>query len=395
MEALGRQIIDEKHAQVAELLPTCDFDAWLVFSREATDPICPLVVGTRFVGTAAFVFGRRTRIAICADYDAMAVEETGAFDRVIPYSVNFASPLITVLRELRPGRIGINYSKTDDRADGLSHGMFLVLREIVQEALPDATLVSAAPLAQGVRAHKSPEETRRIEAAVGIAEQIFQEMRSFIRVGRTEMEIGRFAEGRAEQLGAKLAEDALPIVATGKAGLGHRGPSDATLTAGDVVVVDMAISYQGYHSDFTRTFYAPGEDGRIPDSLRFRFETVRDAIEIAKTMIRPGMRGYEPKEAADAFIESRGIPAPRFGLGHQVGTACHDGGLSLAPRTPRYAGRVEAAIQAGTVFTLEPFLVPSPGESAFPIGIEEMILVEAEGCRWLTAPQREVWCVNG
>ena len=152
MEELGRRIVEEKHVQIAELLPGCNFDAWLVFAREATDPICPLVVGTRFVGTAAFLFGHGDRIAVCADYDSLALENMGTFDRVIPYSVDLRGKLIAVLRELHPQRIGVNYSRTDDRADGLSHGMFLVLQEIVRDALPDTELVSAASLAQSLRA---------------------------------------------------------------------------------------------------------------------------------------------------------------------------------------------------------------------------------------------------
>ena len=166
------------------------------------------------------------------------------------------------------------------------------------------------------------------------------------------------------------------------------------MTPGDVVIIDMGVCFEGYNSDFTRTYYVPTPDGAVPDRLVYRFETARDAIALAADMIKPGMRGYEPKEASDRFILQRGIEAPKFGLGHQVGISCHDGGVSLAPRTPRYAGRVEQEIDEDTVFTLEPFLVPGEGEKAFPIGIEEMIRITAKGCEFLTDPQQEVWVVQ-
>ena len=219
-------------------------------------------------------------------------------------------------------------------------------------------------------------------------------MITFIRPGRTELEIGQRCKALAEEKGATLAEDSLPIVATGKAGLGHRGPSEASVTAGDVLIIDMGLCYEGYTSDFARTYYTPTQDGAVPDSLLYRFETVRDAIALAARMIKPGVRGYEPKEAADEFIRQRDIDPPSFSLGHQVGIACHDGGLSLGPRSPRYAGRVEQRIKEGTLFTLEPFLVPKKGEEAFPIGVEEIIRVTANGCEFLTDLQQEIWLTH-
>jgi Xaa-Pro aminopeptidase len=388
---LGREVVAEKHRLVDELLPAAGFDAWLVFTRETMDPICPLVVGTRFVGLAAFLFTECVKIAVCADYDAMALERLDVFDRVVPYSLGINEPLANVLRDLNSSRIGVNYSLSDDRADGLSHGLYLALEEILEEAVPGAQLVSAEKLVQSVRARKTQEEIRRIRGAIEVADRIFREMVTFICPGRTEMDIGLFAKQRAEDLGARLAEDSLPIVATGKAGLGHRSPSDAVVTAGDVVVIDLGVCLQGYHSDFARTFFVPESTGTIPPSLTYRLETARDAIALAHAMIRPGGRGYEPKEATDQFIRDRGIAPPRFALGHQVGTACHDGGVCLAPRTPRYRGRAEGKIEQGNVFTLEPFLVPAADEDELPVGIEEMILVTEDGCEWLTSRQVGLW----
>ena len=391
---LGKEIVAEKHRQIEKLIGSAEFDLWLIFAREARDPISPLVVGTRYVGTAAFLFTKKQKIAICADYDALALRSMELFDEVIPYSAGIKEPLTKVLSKLEPKRIGVNFSQSDDCADGLSHGMYLFLEELVSETLSGVELVSAEQLAASVRAKKSPEELRRLKEAIRISDEIFKDMITFIRPGRTELEIGQRCKALAEEKGATLAEDSLPIVATGKAGLGHRGPSEASVTAGDVLIIDMGLCYEGYTSDFARTYYTPTQDGAVPDSLLYRFETVRDAIALAARMIKPGVRGYEPKEAADEFIRQRDIDPPSFSLGHQVGIACHDGGLSLGPRSPRYAGRVEQRIKEGTLFTLEPFLVPKKGEEAFPIGVEEIIRVTANGCEFLTDLQQEIWLTH-
>jgi Xaa-Pro aminopeptidase len=72
-------------------------------------------------------------------------------------------------------------------------------------------------------------------------------------------------------------------------------------------------------------------------------------------------------------------------LGHQVGRFAHDGTALLGPAWEKYAGKPFKKLEAGMVFTIEPRLtVPGRGICT----IEEMVLVTADGCEWLSTPQR-------
>lgn len=393
MHSFGMSILREKHAQIEKLIAASTFDVWLVFSREAADPISPLVVGTRYVGAAAFFFGKKKKVALCAAFDALPIEQTGLFDEVTVHTGQINEPLANLLEETGPQTIAINYSRSDHQADGISYGMFLELEDIVRSVLPTASFVSAEEFVQSIRARKTPEELRRIKQAIKISEGIFADLLTFTHPGLTERAIGERAAALAHQQGAELSGGEI-IVATGKAGLAHRSPTDAPVTPGDVVVVDMGICYEGYNSDFARTYYVPTEDGSIPEALTIRVEAVRDTIAFAAEMIRPGVPAYQVKEAADRFLEQRGFEPPWFALGHQVGTAVHDGGLALGRRTPSGKGQTERQIQEDMVLTLEPFLLPKAGEQALPVGIEEIVVVTSHGCEFLTRRQEDVWVVT-
>lgn len=381
-------ILAAKHDQAQDLLANSEMDAWITFAREAGDPIGPLVVGTEYVGEAAFIFTEEEKVALCADYDTLPIERLGLFDEVVSYSVGIEREMQETLKRLNPARIGLNFSTSDERADGLTHGMYLKLCQIADEALSDYTFVSAAKLEGKLRSLKVEGEVERIKAAIQVSEEIFAGLREFIEPGRTELDVARYIKSEAEDRGASLSGE-WPIVATGEAGLAHRDPSKAPVKAKDVVVIDLGLRKEGYCSDFARTYFVPPPDGGVPPSLKRRVKAVAETISYAASLIEPRLAGYEMKEKADEFLSERGISPPRFALGHQVGTAVHDGGLVLGPRTPRYEGRVEGEIEAGNVFTLEPFLVPEEGEEEHPVGIEEIVLVRSDGAELLTEPQTE------
>ena len=79
-----------------------------------------------------------------------------------------------------------------------------------------------------------------------------------------------------------------------------------------------------------------------------------------------------------------------YALGHQLGRSAHDGGTVLGPRWDRYGNAPFGIVEVGNVFTLE-FGAPVPGRGY--IGLEEDVVVTADGIEWLSTPQRELWLV--
>ena len=102
----------------------------------------------------------------------------------------------------------------------------------------------------------------------------------------------------------------------------------------------------------------------------------------------PGTRSTPPPAQA---WSRQGYEEPKYALGHQLGRAAHDGGTLLAPLWDRYGDAPLGLVEEGNVYTLE-YGAPVPGRGY--IGLEEDVLVTADGLEWLSTPQRELWLVD-
>lgn len=89
---------------------------------------------------------------------------------------------------------------------------------------------------------------------------------------------------------------------------------------------------------------------------------------------------------AREVVTAAGYPEYKHALGHQGGRTCHDGATLLGPRWARYGSIVEQAVAEGEVYTLELGVMTPAGL----VALEEMVVVSANGCRYLTEPQRSL-----
>ena len=387
-QRLRRELVAEKHTQATALLREHGIDCWLTFQREGSDLLLPFVMGgEELVGTAALLlFADGPSVAIVADYDVSQVE--GVFDEVLPYSLDWKGLLQGVLRDRRPERIGLNFDPDDHGVDGLTYGLYLALAETLAPIdLGDEALVSAAPVASRVRALKTPAEVERIRRAAAITQRIFDELTGMLRPGLAEADVHAIVGERMQtyEVGPAWEASSCPGVASSRSAGGHGPPGAVRLEAGDGLMVDFGVAYEGYCSDLQRTWYLrrPGETA-APTELQKAFDTVRDAIQMAAEALRPGVRGHEVDAPVRRFMAERGYTFTHA-LGHQIGRLVHDGGLVLGPDNARYGARSGGVVEAGMVFTLEPVVRP--------IGLEEDVLVTGAGCEFLTPPQREVYLV--
>jgi Xaa-Pro aminopeptidase len=132
-----------------------------------------------------------------------------------------------------------------------------------------------------------------------------------------------------------------------------------------------------------------GEDTAPADVIQ-AWHALWASLEAGASALRPGAVGWEVDGAARKTLVAAGYPEPMYALGHQLGRSAHDGGTVLAPRWDRYGAAPFGAVEEGNVFTLE-FGTAVPGRGY--IGLEEDVLVTADGIEWLSTPQRELWLV--
>lgn len=391
-------IQNEKLGQAIELLQLYNIDMWLIFVRETDmqpDPALDLLLGFDVTWVSAFILCRTgERIAIVGRYDVDNVRRVGGYSEVIGYDENIAPHLKSVLKRLNPENIAINYSEDDIAADGLSHGMWLLLNSILGDTPYKHRLVTSAKVAAPLRGRKTPTEIDRLRKAVQTTEAILKNLTPQLSIGLTATEIYAMALAEMAQRGVLPGWSPCPSVSPGPdAPVGHSAPEAKYLTrAGKLLHMDIGIIQGGYHSDMQRVWYfqAPGEED-IPAEVKNGFAIVRKAILAAAGALKPGARGWEVDAVSrQVFIENR-IPEYQHAVGHHLGRALHDGATVLGPRWPKYGKTVEGTVEIGNVFTLElGFMLKGYGY----IGLEEDVLVTETGLEWLSTPQTEIWVVS-
>jgi Xaa-Pro aminopeptidase len=392
-------LLREKADQAQALLAETGLDCWMTFVRETDlhpDPGVELVVGTNVVRNSAFLFGSGgQRIAIVANFDTGNVRAGGVFGEVIGYDEDVRGPLLDALGRINPRSIGLNYSADDQSADGLTHGHWLLLQDLLRGTPWAERLTSAAPLLGRLRGRKSPTEVERIRAAVAVTEEVVAWVTPRLRPGLSERDVADLVheQFRARGLAAAWQWDACPVVNTGpESDAGHAGPrADLRIEPGHLVHMDLGVRKDGFCSDLQRMWYVrrPGE-AAPPEPVRRAYATVVRAIEAAAAVLRPGVRGHEVDAAARRVVVEAGYPEYKHGLGHGLGRAVHDGGTGLGPRWPCYGGMTDRRVEAGNVYTLEPAVRTEAGH----IGLEEDVLVTEDGCRFLSSFPRELAVVG-
>ncbi len=392
-------LIREKVEQAVGLLKEFGVDGWITFTRESEicgDPTLVFLAPGPVTWHSAFVVAAdgRTR-AIVGLYDRKGMEETGAYDQVVGYVTGIKEPLLACLRELDPRTIAVNYSQGSEICDGLTHGMYLTLHELLGEIGMADRLGSAERIVSALRERKSAAEIGWMKAAVRATEEIFDLVGRFIAPGRTESEIAAFilAEAERRKLPTAWGRATCPAVFTGPdTAQAHYSPTGRTVEPGHILNMDFGVKVEGYCSDMQRTFYVlgPGETG-APEDVQKGFRTILRAVEESKEAIRPGIEGRAIDAVARSIVTGAGYDEFPHALGHQVGRFAHDGTALLGPAWEKYAQKPFRPLEEGMVFTIEPRLTV-PGRGV--VTIEEMVVVTENGAEWLGRPQKEIALVK-
>lgn len=390
---MGKYTIQkEKIAQASRYLKEEGIDLWLIPTREGSDPALDLLTKVRTVGLGAFIItAGGTAMALTSRIDIQDVEESGLFEKVFTYADSFEDSLRTIITDMNPQSIALNFSTDDHLCDGLGQGLYNLVTRSLQEVF-SGEFVSSEKILSKVRAVKSSEEIRCLKKAIEITNDIYDRVFTKIRVGMSEIEIGELFvdEMRAGNLvNGFIGEMAPPMVL--KERISHRKPGEARIEPGDFFIIDFSISWEGYCSDIARTAYVLRK-GEIdaPDAMKETFINAFEAISRAFSAVRPGVKGWEIDTIARSFLLEQGMPEITHATGHQIGLSTHDGGTLLGPKWPRYGSAPYGEIAEGMVFTLEPTILRDVGFSAL---VEENILVTGNGAEYLSRRQKELYLI--
>ncbi len=289
--------------------------------------------------------------------------------------------------------------------------------------LPAEAIIDPRLIIHEMRLHKSAEEITLMQRAADISREAHQRAARLAWPDRfeyeLEAELGHVFRARG---GAGPAYGT--IVGGGpNATILHYIRNDQPLKAGELVLIDAGVEFEGYASDVTRT-YPVG--GRFEGAARDLYEVVLaaqcaaiDAAAPRKTLpdihsaaLRVLVEGLVSldilKGDPDELIEKEAYrPYYMHGTSHWLGLDVHDVGAyvaktatrkSVAPRRESTTADAEGGsaplspeteprpLGAGMVFTIEPGLYVAPDDSNAPeafrgigIRIEDDIVVTEDG----------------
>ena len=202
-------LIQEKVRQAVSLLREFGADCWITFTRESEingDPTLVYLAPGPVTWHSAFIVSvEGLSRAIVGLYDQKGIEETGAYDKVVGYVTGIKEPLLEYVREINPKTVAVNYSKGSEICDGLTHGMYLTLHDLLGEIGFARRLVSAEKIVSALRERKSAAEISAMKAAVQATLEIYDAVAVFISPGKTEKGIADFMAAEVERRKLALA----------------------------------------------------------------------------------------------------------------------------------------------------------------------------------------------
>jgi Xaa-Pro aminopeptidase len=349
-----------------------------------------------FIGCTALIFNQDgTSAAICTPLDKNGYILAGVFTEVIDFPVSFEESVADYIKKKKPNSIALNFSLNDSASDGLTVGMYDLLKRAFAMADFNGKVVPAEKIVNMVRGIKLEEEIVKMRKACQAAEGIYESAKSVIKAGMNCKDIFAYFQSEVERLGYGYSwpKSCNPGVFSGyDCPSGHMGAPDFPITAGDLVNIDFGVVVEGYGCDLQRMYYVLKEgETDAPKEIKEAFYAVRDAIQLAAKALKPGVTGLEVDTVARNYIKSLGYPDWNAALGHQVGKVAHDGGPLLAPEKPRYNrdDLIRTPLYEGFAFTLEPGVPTERGR----IGLEENVVIRKEGAEFIVPPQRELYLI--
>lgn len=210
---------------------------------------------------------------------------------------------------------------------------------------------------------KNSEQIELIKKAGEITANTLSLLSSFVAPGKTGLELDKLAEDYIRSMGA--------IPAT----IGYRGykhticlgvnsqcvhcpPTTSIIKEGDLVKLDLVVSFQGWHSDSAITILVPPTR---PEVEKF-VETTRRALWRGIRAVKEGafVGGVSEAIFKEANSNNYGVVAPF--TGHGIGKSIHE-----APQIPNIPNQRTngSMLISGETICIEPIFTMSPDASIY------------------------------
>ena len=227
-----------------------------------------------------------------------------------------------------------------------------------------------------IRSIKTRNEVESIIKAQRIAENAFEHILKFIKVGVTEKEIALELDFYMLRNGGEGLSFETIAVSGANSSMPHGVPSNKKIENGDFITLDFGTIINGYHSDMTRTVAM----GFATDEMKNVYDIVLKAQNNCLENIRSSINCKDGDEFARSVIRDAGFGQYfTHSTGHGVGVEIHE--------FPNLSPASDSILQVGNIVTVEPGIyIPEK----FGVRIEDMALITENSCENLTKAPKEL-----
>ena len=389
-----------------EAMERADVDTWAVLCRSNNnDPLARHVGCENAVAPAVFLFQRQDdgifSIVFTPPGEAEALRDIALHDSiaVVDRTPGALVEAADYINRLVRGNLALNYSDTNELADGLSYSQYVRFTDLLMQTVKNR-IVSSEELVYEWLSVKTPAEIDILREAAELTSRWQYEAYDMIVPGETtDRMVADFLKGKMAEAGVTDAwsPDQNPNVNSGT-DRGHAHPTDKVIVPGDVIQIDFGIRvYDTWVSDIQRFAYIldPGET-EPPAEIQRYWEVARDGNRMVLEVMQPGITGLEVDRVQRNWMEENGSMNVMWNTGHPVGYVAHDIGPSLGGaqqgRDP-YPSAYRELIP-GQVFAYDGFYKWEIEGGTKTISVEEMAVVTENGAEYLTEPQDELVLIS-
>jgi len=200
---------------------------------------------------------------------------------------------------------------------------------------------------------KTPDELKLMRSACAVAAEILEDIGAFIKPGITTLQVDDYAAAQIKARGAKSAffgyrKYPRHVCISVNDEVVHGLAGDRELRFGDIVSVDVGVSYKGFIGDNARTF-AAGGCGVLAQRL---LDVTEQALYLGIAAAKPVNRVSDISRAIQDFVESNGFSVVREFVGHGVGRSMHE-----EPQVPNFVDRkMNEKLRPGMTIAIEPMV---------------------------------------
>ena len=187
-----------------------------------------------------------------------------------------------------------------------------------------------------------------------VAGTVLDEIARFIRPGITTRQIDNFAAEQIKAHGAKsafLGYRKFPCYTCLSVNeeVVHGLATERELKFGDIVSVDVGVTYKGFIGDTARTVAVGGCSVKAQRLLDVTEESLYLGIRQAK----PGNRVLDISQAIQKYVEANGFSVVREFVGHGVGRTVHE-----EPQVPNFdeGKKNSPKLKPGMTIAIEPMV---------------------------------------